>query len=136
MPADFSIDTDRRLVISRGIGTFRFSDFLGQIRQLGPDPRFRPEFDHMVDCRQCTEFDLSAAQIEEMGAKTIFASTSKRAMVVSSDRHFGMGRMFASYRELFYLQTTMVFREMREAVAWLGLPEDYDPGASGSDVEQ
>jgi hypothetical protein len=131
MPCEFFIDTERRLVISRGTGTFRYSDFLEHLETLRPDPRFRPEFDHVVDCRKFELFDVSAAQIQDMGSQSIFAAKSRRALVVSSDLHFGLGRMFATHRETKCGQTTMVFREMCEATTWLGLPQDYDPNCLG-----
>ncbi len=129
MPCEFLIDTDRRLVISRGTGTFCYADFLEHMEKLGLDPRFRPEFDHVVDCREFERFDLTTTQIREMGGQSLFAATSKRALVVSSDLHFGLARMFATYREVNSGQVTMVFRDMPEATAWLGLPQDYDPGS-------
>jgi hypothetical protein len=39
--------------------------------------------------------------------------------------------MFANYRDVKCGQLTVVFRDMREAMAWLGLPPDYDPGRLG-----
>jgi hypothetical protein len=131
MPCEFSIDKDRRLVISRGTGTFGYADFLEHMEKLGLDPRFSPEFAHVVDCRGFDVIDLTAAQVEELGGQSIFAATARRAFVVASDLHFGLSRMFAAFREAKCGQITMVFREMREAAAWLGLPEDYDPSGLG-----
>jgi hypothetical protein len=129
MPCEFLIDTDRRLVISRGTGTFRYADFVEHMEKLGLDPRFRPEFDHVVDCRKFELLDLTATQIQDVGSQSIFAATSRRAFVVSSELHFGLGRMFASFREGKCGQVTMVFRDMREATAWLELPQGYDPSS-------
>ena len=66
-----------------------------------------------------------------MRGESVFAATSRRALVVSSRLHFGLGRMFAVFREVTRGQITMVFWDMREAVAWLGLPSDYDPSSLG-----
>src|SRR5262245_37732497 len=99
MPCEFLVDTDRGLVISRGNGTFHYRDFLEHMEKLGGDPRFRPEFNHVVDGRKFEVFDLSTAQVQAMGYRSIFAAGSKRALVMSSDAHFGLGRMFAAFRE-------------------------------------
>ena len=131
MPCEFLIDTDRRLVISRGTDTFRYADFVEHMKVLAPDPRFKPEFNHLVDCRQFERFDVTPAQIQDMGSQSIFTAQSRRAFVVSSALHFGMGRMFANYRDVRRGQLTVVFREMHEAIAWLGLPSDYDSGTLG-----
>jgi hypothetical protein len=101
------------------------------VKSLGADPRFKPDFDHLVDSRKFDRFDVTGEQIQEMGSQSNFAPGSKRAFVVSSDLHFGLGRMFATHREARLGQTTMVFRELPAAIAWLGLPVDYDPHASG-----
>ena len=135
MPCEFIIDTERRLVISRGTGTFRYADFLEHMEKLRPDPRFRPEFDHVVDCRKFELVDLAFKQVEEMGRQSIFAATSRRAFIVSSDLHFGLGRMFAVFREMECGQVTMVFRDMLEVTAWLGLPQDYDPNSLGEPTQ-
>jgi hypothetical protein len=131
MPCEFLIDTDRQLVISRGTGTFRYPDFLEHMEMLGRDPRFRPEFDHVVDCRKFELLDLTSTQVQDMGSRSLFAARSRRAVVAPSDFHFGLGRMFAAFREMNCDQITMVFRDMREANAWLGLPQNYDPGDPG-----
>jgi hypothetical protein len=131
MPCEFLIDADRGLVISRGAGNFCRADFLGHMEALSVDPRFRPEFDHMVDGRKFERVDLTPTQIWELRGESVFAATSRRALVVSSRLHFGLGRMFAVFREVTRGQITMVFCDMREAVAWLGLPSDYDPSSLG-----
>ena len=131
MPTEFLIDTHRRLVISRGTGIFRHADFLEHMEAVRPDPRFNPEFDHVVDGRQFERFDMTPAQIMDMGNQSLFAAKSRRAFVVSSELHFGLGRVFANYREVQRGQTTQVFRDMREAAVWLGLPPDYDPNSLG-----
>lgn len=131
MPCEILIDADRRLVISRGTGTFRYADFLEHMEKLGPDPRFNPEFDHLVDCSKFEVFDLTTMQIQKIGSQSIFAETSRRAFVATSDLHFGLGRMFAAFREMNHNQVTRVFRDLREATAWLGLPPDYDPNRPG-----
>ena len=43
--------------------------------------------------------------------------------------------MFAVFREMECGQVTMVFREMREMTAWLGLPQDYDPSSLGEPTQ-
>ena len=131
MPCEFLIDTDRRLVVSRGTGTFCLADFLGHMEKLRVDPRFRPEFDHLVDGRKFDRVDLSPTQIWELRGESVFAATSRRAVVVSSYLHFGLARMFASYREAKSHQVTTVFWDLMEAVTWLGLPSDYDPSNLG-----
>jgi hypothetical protein len=95
MPCEYLIDPDRRLVTSRGTGTFRYCDYLEHIEKMGPDPRFRPEFNHLVDCRRFEHLDLTSKEIQAIGRLTVFAASSRRAFVVASLLHFGLARMFA-----------------------------------------
>ena len=131
MPCEFLIDADRRLVVSRGSGTFCRADFMGHMEKLRVDPLFKPEFDHLIDGRKFDRVDLTPTQIWELGGESVFAASSRRAVVVSSRLHFGLARMFASYREAKSKQVTAVFWDLMEGVAWLGLPTDYDPSSLG-----
>ena len=131
MPCEFLIDTNRRLVISRGTGTFRFADFVEHFKKLGKDPRFQPGFDHIVDCRKFERFDVTTTEVYDIGSQSLFDAKSRRAFVVSSEVHFGLGRMFATFRQVASGQETTVFREMGDAIAWLGLPPEYEPSDSG-----
>ena len=131
MPCEFLIDTNRRLVISRGTGTFRYADFVQHFKKLGKDPRFQPRFDHIVDCRKFERFEVTTTEVYNIGSQSLFAAKSRRAFVVSSELHFGLGRMFATFRQVASGQETTVFREMGDAIAWLGLPPEYEPSNSG-----
>mgnify|MGYP003332024599 FL=1 len=123
------IDPTRRLVTSRGTGTFCYRDHLDHVETIGRDPRFQPEFNHLVDCRGFDHFDLTSAEIQAMSRLTIFAASSRRALVVASLLHFGLARIFAALRSRSHRQETAVFRTLDDAVKWLGLPATYNPGS-------
>ena len=130
MPANFIIDQQRAVVLSTGTGIFTYAEFLDHMARMSADPRFRPEFDQLVDCRAITLLDFTGGQLRELAGRSIFSAQSRRAFVVSSDLQFGLSRMFAAYRELSGARGTMIFREMREALSWLNLPPEFDPGAN------
>lgn len=132
MPTEFFIDTNQKLVISRGTGIYRYVDHIAHLEAVGKDPRFQPEFNHLVDCRNFETMDLTPAQIHDMSSRSNFASTSKRVFIVSSPVQYGLSRMFAAYREIRSGQITRVFREIEEGFACLGLPKNYDPNSSGN----
>src|SRR5262245_55432408 len=131
MPTEYFIDAERRLVVSQGTGVFGHADFMEHMETMRPDPRFQPDFSHLVDGRRFEKFALTPAQLMDMGRHSIFAAGTRRAMVVSSLLHFGLGRMFSNFREAQRGQVTKIFRDMGEACAWLGLPRDYDPQSIG-----
>jgi len=130
MPADFILDEPHRVVFSRSLGDFTYLDYRDHMARLASDPRFRPEFDQLVDCRS-SQLVLSSDQVRDLASQSVFSDRSKRAFVVSSNFQFGLSRMWANYREVKAGQAIMVFREMSEALAWLRLPADMDPFAAG-----
>jgi hypothetical protein len=72
--------------------------------------------------------DLTAEQIEDLAGQTIFGARSRHAFVASSDSHYGLSRMFGSFREIHSEQRVRVFREYEEALLWLNLPVSLETG--------
>jgi len=130
MSTEFAIDPEHGLVISRGTGVFRHADFLEHMERLAQHPGFKPEFNQLVDCRGFNSIKLTISELQDLGERSIFAASARRAFVVASQVQFGLGRMFAAYREMKSGQTSMVFRTLEEAVRWLGLPAGYDSAAA------
>jgi hypothetical protein len=125
MPAEFAIHRQWGVVVSRGSGVFTQADFLDHMSRMRADPEFNPDLHQIVDCRAITKMDLTSGQIESLASRSIFSARSRRAFVVSSDMQYGLARMFATYREMQAGQEVMVFQEMSDALAWLGLPTDF-----------
>lgn len=137
MPADFHVDAERRVVFSKGTGVLSQADVLDHMDRLMCHPDFLPEFDQLVDFRQLTKVALSSEEVRGLARRKIFSSQSKRAFVVATDLQFGLSRLFATYREFESEKGVSVFREMKEALDWLGLSEEPDrarrsaPAAAG-----
>ena len=124
MPLDYSIDTQRRLVLSKATGLFGVAEAMDHIKRLFADPDFRPTHNQLIDFRQITALDLSTDQIRELASASIFGPDSKRAFVVSTDLQFGLGRVFSAYRHIEGEEGIRVFREMKDALQWLSLPSE------------
>jgi hypothetical protein len=129
MPAKYIIDVPHRVVFSKGTGVFTQADFLDHMARMKVEPDFDPDFSQLVDCREITLMDLKNDQVRDLASQTIFSVNSRRAFVVSSELHFGLGRMFAAYRELAGQQVA-VFKDVPSALTWLNLPLDLDPHAA------
>jgi len=106
---------------------FTREEYLDHVARVQRDPQFRPDFNHVVDCRAITEMDLTAAQIASLAERSGFSLQSRRAFVVSSDLQYGLSRVFAAYRENQGAAHTKVFRELDPALAWLDLPPESYP---------
>jgi hypothetical protein len=127
MPTEYYIDLEHRVVVSSGAGVFRYSDYLAHVAKVGRDPHFDPALSHLIDCRAFDSIDLSAEELQLAAARSNFSPTTKRAFVADSSFKYGLSRMFVTLGEIKRGQDAMVFRTLAEALAWLGLPANYDP---------
>ena len=120
MPATYSIDTERKLVISRAWGVMTSADVREHRRALRSDPLFDRSYRELVDMSGITEdlVDLGAKQ--EMSQDQLFAPGVRRAWVAPDDYPFAMARMYATAAEK-RGQAIGVFRSRKEAEEWLGL---------------
>jgi hypothetical protein len=94
MPAGYTIDLERSLVLSRGWGVLTDRELLAHVRALTADPRFAQNFCQLGDLRDVTDVQITAATIREMVRLNPFWAGARRALVVTSDVVFGMARMY------------------------------------------
>jgi hypothetical protein len=114
------IDVDRRLVRTRLVGAVTVDEVEEHNRALAKDPRFKPEFEQLVDLSEMTEILFDTTAVRKSAVHHVFSPGTRRALVATSDATFGMSRMFAMQSEGVG-QRIEVFRHMDEATAWLGI---------------
>jgi hypothetical protein len=119
LPATYSIDVERKLVISLGWGVMTSADVREHRRALRNDPLFDPNFRELVDMSGITEDRVDLGAKQEVSQDQIFAPNVRRAWVASADYSFGMARMYAVAAER-RGQAIGVFRTRKEAEDWLG----------------
>ena len=100
-------------------GVYSFDVALGRMRRLQADPEFDPTFALLMDFREATAIELSHDEIVELSSIHVFDGGSKRAYVVATPEHFGLARMFATYRSPVADDIFRVFTSMDEAIGWL-----------------
>jgi hypothetical protein len=120
MPASYTIDTDRKLVVSRFWGVATNDDIFDHGRRLRNDPQFRPDFRQLVDMSELTEVRVGSGVIRDASRNQFFSPGVRRAILATSDAAFGMARMYAIGSEGAG-QTIEVFRDRKAAEAWLDL---------------
>ena len=121
MPAEYTIDKQRRIILSRIYGEISDEEILQHRAELQSDPNFKPEFDQLNDYSEYTG-NVSADTLRKMANTRSFEEGSRRALVVSSKFTFGMGRMYQlSIRDPG--EDFQVFHELKLAREWLGLDE-------------
>ena len=120
MPATYSIDVSRKLIISRAWGAITNDDVREHARMLRADPLFDPSYRQLLDMSGITEDLVDFSTKQEASYNQIFAPGVRRAWVSSADYPYAMARMYAIAAEA-QGQVIGVFREMSEAEEWLGL---------------
>ena len=127
MPAQHTIDTERRLLVTTWTGEAGDGELIDALNSYQQDIRSRfHSYDEVVDFSQVDHFTLSSHGIRRLaqlatnddaqGART------KLAIIVDSDFAFGLGRMYEAYRDLVSNSSkeVRVFRCHRDALGWIG----------------
>jgi hypothetical protein len=127
MPADYKIDREQKLVLSRAWGVVTIRDFLGHGHRLLADPDFRPDFRQLWDLTEITSTLTNFTELAEMAKVSVFAPTSRRAILAPVDVAFGVARMFQMLRESKGETGIRVFRDRAEALHWLETGEEPPP---------
>ncbi len=127
MPIEFTIDHARRLVTATGRGTLSGPDVYGYQRDVWSRADVQG-YNELLDMREVEHIDLPS--IDNLRALAGLAASmdspatsSKFAIVATSDEAFGLSRMYETYRHLEGKSTKQVgvFRTLTEAYAYLGV---------------
>ena len=122
MPINYSIDKDRRLVITTPSGRVTFAEFQAYQDRLADDPEFNPEFDQLVDGTAVTLLDITIEEAKIIAERKVFSSASRRAFVATSSDVSGMTRVAQNYLKKMNAPTRIqLFSDVPSALKWLGL---------------
>jgi hypothetical protein len=123
MTVRYSIDRQRRLILSTAEGCVTLDDLKDHQERLLADPRFDPSFDQLIDATGITKLDISADQVRTFASRRIFSAASRRAIVAAEPHIFGVGRMMEIYHEDAARTAAAVFYSMDDALKWLARGE-------------
>ena len=122
MPCRYAINTERRLVISKGWDRVTCAEILAHREQLMKDSEFDPDFNQLADGTAVTALDISMEEAKAIASKTIFAPASRRAFVAKSPVILGIARIMETYSRISKgREQVKVFHDRGEALKWLGL---------------
>ncbi|MFI5351201.1 MAG: hypothetical protein ACHQ2Z_16775 [Elusimicrobiota bacterium] len=119
MPAEYKIDTARRLVLTVGSGVVTMADLQGHQERLRQDPEFEPRFSQLLDFTGVTKLEFGANDVRQLALKPIFSSTSRRAVLTTNDEAFRFARLFETLRHVWGERGIRVFRDRGEALDWI-----------------
>jgi hypothetical protein len=121
VPLHYTIDRERRLVISVAHGRLTFAEVDAHQQGLLADPAFDPTFDQIGDLTRVTDLALKPDEVRIAATRNVFSPGSRRVGIAPDDLPYAMMRMFETYREIFSGggEITKIFRTRDEALAWL-----------------
>jgi hypothetical protein len=120
VPAAYELDLTCQLVRTHEWGVLTDEDLRVLYEKIRTDPAFEPTFRQLCDLREVTKITTTADALRSLAQTNTFSPGSRRAFVVGRTVDFGLARMFQAYSEV-EGQTVEVFREMNDALEWLGL---------------
>ena len=126
MPIEHRYDPALRTLFLEFSGEVSEIELLDVARKLASDPSIPPGHRELVDLSGVLVTDVTSLALRRVAQ--IYAEADKRpedsrvAIVAPADLFYGLSRMYEAFREPSPLEI-QVFRELREARAWLGLAE-------------
>ena len=125
MPRSYSIDTARRIVVSRGWGVLTGPGLLEHSRSLAADARFDSSFMHLYDLRRVTDIQASSKDLATLAGVSPFGVDARRVSIAASDLAYGLSHMFEMLGER-KGDTMHVTRDLDAALLWLGMVQHAD----------
>jgi hypothetical protein len=120
MQVKYSIDKERRLILTTAEGRVVFDDIKGHQDRLLADPDFNSSFDQLINTIPAMEIDISEDEARILAERPIVSPQSRRAFVAVKPHIYGLGRMMAVYHVSLGLANAEVFHSTEEALKWLG----------------
>ena len=118
----YEIDPKRRLVTVVVKGEMTDADLLEWSAQLRDDPDFSPDYSELVDLRSAKDGGVTVGGVENLAADSpLFSPRTRRAIVLSTDLGYWMGRLFKVLRDEKAGEIRFL-RHVDAARRWLELP--------------
>ena len=126
MPISYRIDLRQNVIWTTVTGILTDCEILEHKQKILKDPDFRPGMRELSDVRKVERLDITSEGVQRFVAQdaddTLLHRNHRIAIVAQEDVVFGMARMYAMMTEN-NLGDVMVFRDMKDAIAWLGIEE-------------
>ncbi len=120
----FSYDPGTRVRTATYRGVITDASLLGAYEGLMSGPDYVPEHDSLVDLRSVTRFDVTAetlrVMIDRIAAQATGSRRPRTALVAPTDVAYGLARMYELLSGPDAPRHYQVFRDMDDALRWLG----------------
>lgn len=125
MPLTFEIDHPLRIVFAQASGVLTPQDLFSYQEQVWALPEFRG-YDECVDMSGVTMIvDATEKNMQALAALAVRSDDpmqpTRLAIIAREDLHFGLARMYGSYRSMHpsHSRQVGIFRTRDEALRWL-----------------
>ena len=137
MPATYTINLEKEIVLTRAHGVFTDAEFLALAHEIAGDPRFDPGMRMFSDFSKISKNLLSAKSLAEV-PMVIRRAPDSRSAVVLNDRtlDYGLFRMYAAYCEGAKIRPPRSFHSHADALSYIneGVPAEKAIGADFPDA--
>ena len=118
MGIHFKIETKKCVIFATCEGEVELSDFKNLRRDYSTHPNYQPGFDLLIDARAAS-FKMTGEGARTLANLRVENPLTKRLVIVG-ETSFGFIRMFQGWTG--NDPKTQVFKDMKSAMEWLGLP--------------
>lgn len=120
MAMTYKIDKKEKVVMCTFSGIITPRDVLAFRQHIMLDRDFSPAFSQLSDCTKAKKIDISPIEANILAAFTPFHLDSRRALVISDNRHdLGLFELFEATRRFNGDKGTRLFHHLEEAQDWI-----------------
>ncbi len=125
MPLSSTTHASKHLIVTRAGVSLNLDNFLQHYGALPKQPEYDAHFDEIVDLTEVATVDLSAQEIQRFAQMPVGSDDEpvnvKIAVIAPGDLEFALARMYEMYASGNPTLTVSVFRDRRDAEAWIGV---------------
>jgi hypothetical protein len=123
-PIEHTLYPEFRVAVSTWVGPVTDADLIPGYRDLYTHPLWEPGFHEIADLRRGDLSSVSSRALLELATFVQdsvgdLSGTFQTAVLVADNLPFGMARMYSAFAEE-SPEAVRVFRELEEALVWLG----------------
>lgn len=125
MPAEYRIDRELGVVLSRAWGVLTDGDLLDHQRRLLEDPRFDSSLNQLFDFLEVDDVQVTSSGIRVLADRSPFREGSRRAFSIKpgAAAMYGLMRMFQILTSDYPDELRVQFNDLAKARVWLGMPD-------------
>lgn len=128
MSITFTIHPSKNLIATTAVGEVNYNDLLHYYDSLTGSPDYYPGLDEIFDLSEAVLRQITAEDVRQFSQLTMpdlpSGQSVRVAVIASGDLEFAIARMFQMHIAEDASQKVRVFRNRRDAEAWIDVTPD------------